>query len=69
MKYEMWQAAGGLWYWHLKASNNEIIAQGQGYSIRQECLDAVNLVMNTTHGTPFVELPSQARPQQPGAYS
>jgi uncharacterized protein YegP (UPF0339 family) len=53
MKFELWQS-GGLWYWHLRAANNEIIAQGEGYVNRKDAEHAVNLVMDTNRQTPFV---------------
>lgn len=58
MKYEMWKAEDGLWYWHLRSGNNEIVAQGEGYKNRQHCIDAVNLVMDTNRQTRFVDLSS-----------
>lgn len=45
MKYEYWMSPqNNLWYWHLKAANGEIVAQGEGYSSRQHCLHGINLV-------------------------
>lgn len=43
------------WYWHLKAANHEIVAYGEGYRNRDDCVHAVNLVMDTTRKTPFYE--------------
>lgn len=36
-----------LWYWHLKAANNEIIAQGEGYTSKAGALHAVTLVKSS----------------------
>jgi uncharacterized protein YegP (UPF0339 family) len=32
------------WRWHLRAGNNEIIAQGEAYKNEQDCLYAISLV-------------------------
>jgi uncharacterized protein YegP (UPF0339 family) len=47
MKYEYWKSSDGNWYWHLKASNGEKIGQGEGYTSKQHCLDAINLVRSS----------------------
>ena len=44
------------WYWHLKAANHEIVAHGEGYRNRDDCVHAVSLVMDTTRKTPFYEV-------------
>lgn len=43
------------WYWHLKSANHEIIAHGEGYINREDCVHAVTLVMDTTRKTPLYE--------------
>ncbi|MFD0895444.1 DUF1508 domain-containing protein [Luteolibacter ambystomatis] len=43
MYYEVFQR-GGLWYWHLKGGNNEIIANGEGYTAKSSALHAISLV-------------------------
>lgn len=55
MKFEMYQQ-GGQWRWRLKAGNGEIIASGESYHNRQDCVNAVNLVMDTNRQTKFVEV-------------
>ena len=47
--------ANNQWYWHLKSANHEIIAHGEGYINREDCVHAVNLVMDKTRKTPFYE--------------
>ena len=37
----------GLWHWHLKAENQEIIAHGEDYASKEVCLHAINLVKNS----------------------
>lgn len=57
MKFQVYSRRGLLgrrWYWRLRAGNNEIIAQGEGYVNRMDCLRAVNLVRSTGVDT-FVE--------------
>ncbi len=45
MYYQVWQSTSNyLWYWHLKAANNEIIAEGQGYVHKSSALHAISLV-------------------------
>lgn len=53
MIYQIWQA-GGLWHWHLKAENQEIIAHGEGYASKEVCVYAINLVKNS-HSAPIEE--------------
>ncbi len=40
------------WRWRLKAANHEIVAQGEGYRNKTDCLHAVNLLKQTTMFTP-----------------
>jgi uncharacterized protein YegP (UPF0339 family) len=48
MKFEYWKSAtNNNWYWHLKASNGEKIAQGEGYTTKQGCIAAIKLVKNS----------------------
>ena len=43
--YWVFKDAAGEWRWHLRASNDRIIADsGEGYHHRQDCLHAVELV-------------------------
>lgn len=56
MKFEMYKDPSGQYRWRLKASNGEIIAHGEAYRNRQDCIHAVNLVMDTNRNTPFVEV-------------
>lgn len=58
MYFEIYQQAGqtilgGQWRWRLKAANHEIIAQGESYHNKQDCLIAVGLVMTTSQDTPI----------------
>lgn len=57
MQFQLYKS-GYLWYWRLRAANNEIIAQGEGYVNRDDACRAVGLVMSTTTKTPFHEVPA-----------
>ncbi|MEQ1861846.1 MAG: YegP family protein [Chthoniobacteraceae bacterium] len=46
MYYQVFQS-GPYWYWHLKAANNEIVAASEGYTSKQNCVHAVNLVKSS----------------------
>lgn len=66
MKFEIYQqrglnslAIGGGssdWRWRLKAGNGEIIAQGEGYRNKQDCLHAIDLVRSTNSTTAIAEV-------------
>jgi uncharacterized protein YegP (UPF0339 family) len=41
------------WRWFLQAANGRRIADSaEAYHSEKECIDAISLVMGTTHGTP-----------------
>jgi uncharacterized protein YegP (UPF0339 family) len=44
-KFQYYQDRAGLWRWHLRAPNGEIIADsGQGYRSLGDCLMGIRLV-------------------------
>ena len=46
-EFEYWKSPkDGMWYFHLKAPNNEIIAHSEGYATMQNCIDRINSVKN-----------------------
>lgn len=47
MVYEIFKDKAGEWRWHLKAVNHEIIAQGEGYKHKADCLHAIDLVKSS----------------------
>jgi len=60
MKYEMWKSKkDGNWYWHLKASNGERVAYGEGYLRKTDCLTAINLVKSSGNATVYNLTPSE----------
>lgn len=56
MKFEMFKDSSGQHRWRLKAANGEIIASGEAYRNRQDCINAVYMVMDTNRQTKFVEV-------------
>lgn len=53
--YPRWTLRGRRWFWHLKAANGEIIAQGEtnGYRHRLDCRHAIQLIREQA---PYAEL-------------
>jgi hypothetical protein len=44
-KFEFWQSEKDKqWYFHLLAPNGEVIAQSQGYSSKDNCINGINSV-------------------------
>lgn len=46
---------GAGWRWRLRAANQKIVASGESYNNKADCLHAVGLLMDTTRLTPVVE--------------
>jgi len=44
MYFQIWQGKDKKWYWHLRAANHEIVANGEGYASKQGALAAIALV-------------------------
>jgi uncharacterized protein len=49
MRFEIYKDAAGQFRWRLVAANNEIIATGEAYRHRRDCLDAIELVRDSQH--------------------
>lgn len=45
MKFEIYRS-GDEWRWRLKARNGEIIASGEGYKNKADCLATVDLIQS-----------------------
>jgi uncharacterized protein YegP (UPF0339 family) len=44
-KFEFWQSKkDGQWYFHLMAPNGEVVAQSQGYSTKDNCINGIKAV-------------------------
>ena len=57
MHFQIYQQHGGLldsgqWRWRLVAANGQIVAQGESYVRKEDCLHAIELVKSTTLLTP-----------------
>jgi len=45
VKFEYWKSSiDQQWYWHLKNATNHKVAQGEPYSSKAECLQAIEQV-------------------------
>lgn len=49
---DMWE-----WCWRLRAADEGIVAFGEGYESRSDCLHAVDIVRGTDSLTPIVDKP------------
>lgn len=47
MYFEIYQDENGEWRWRLKSGNHEIIASGESYKNKQDCLDCIKLVQSS----------------------
>ena len=50
---EIYRTADGVWYWRIRAANNEVIAQGEGYERRG---DIEHMLANHFPHVPIVNL-------------
>ncbi|MCH8343700.1 MAG: DUF1508 domain-containing protein [Planctomycetes bacterium] len=57
MKFNIYKDKVGEWRWRLRAANNEIIAAGEGYKNKVDCLHAIDLVKSSA-GAPVEETTS-----------
>lgn len=48
MKYQIYKDPQRNWRWRLLAANNEIIASGESYANKADCLSAISLVKGST---------------------
>jgi len=44
----------GQWRWRLKSNNHEIIASGESYHNKQDCLHVVDLIKGTNSDTKII---------------
>ena len=56
MKFEIYSQGEGLigkqWRWRLVASNGKNVASGEGYYNKEDCLNAIGLLMDCNRQTP-----------------
>lgn len=56
MKFEVYKATNGEWYWRLRAANHEKIASsGEGYKNKADALHGIELV-KSSYNAPVVEI-------------
>ncbi len=53
IKFEIYLGQDNLWYWRLKAANNEIVCWSEGYSSRQGAIISANWVKNNAPLAPI----------------
>lgn len=58
MQFQIYTDPAGQWRWRLRAANSEIIAHGESYLNKGDCLHAIELVMSTDEDTPIYEVSS-----------
>ncbi len=46
LRFEYGKNIDGLWYWHIKAGNGEIIAEGEGYKLRSNILKVYGVLVS-----------------------
>lgn len=55
-KFEYWQSEkNGQWYFHLEAPNGEIIAQSEGYTTKDSCLNGIDAVKSYAPTAEIIE--------------
>lgn len=54
MYFEYYRDVNYLWRWHLKSNNHEIIASGEAYYNKANCLHAISLV-KSSYNAPIYE--------------
>ncbi len=45
LRFEYGKNPDGQWYWHIKAGNREIVAQGEGYKARAGVLKVYGVLV------------------------
>jgi len=53
MKFEVYKDKAGEFRWRLRAGNKEIIASGEGYTAKHDCLHCIDLIRGLRKNTPF----------------
>lgn len=53
-KFEYGPRPDGLYYWHLKSTNGEIVCQGEGLSNAEDCLTAFHFICSVNIGNTSV---------------
>lgn len=56
-KYEVYQDKAGKFRFRLKASNGQVVAQGEAYETKRACLNGIKSIQRNAQ-SPVVEIPS-----------
>lgn len=55
-RYEYWQSKkNNQWFWHYQTANGKIVAAGEGYQNKADCISAIALLKGSA-GAPAVEI-------------
>lgn len=52
-KYEIYKDVQNYWRWRFKAANGKIVASGEGYYNRADCLNAISLLKGSANATVY----------------
>lgn len=56
-KFEIFQSPlNRQFYWRLRAGNNEIVAQSEGYARKESASHTVNMIRTHAHGAVIADL-------------
>lgn len=55
MEFHVYRDSLNQWRWRLVAGNNRVVASGEGYLNKADCLHAVALLKGTNSLTPVYE--------------
>lgn len=55
MKFEYYKSKDG-WRWRLRSANNEIIASGEAYRNKKDCIACMQLILDLAPDTPIVKI-------------
>ncbi len=55
-RFQIYKDKAGEWRWRLRANNHEIIAQGEGYKRRIDCMHCIDLIKTQSPDAEVVDL-------------
>lgn len=54
MHFDVYRGEGREWRFRLRADNNEIVATGEGYHYKKDCLDTIKVIKAGASSAPVV---------------
>lgn len=63
--FEIYKDKKGEYRFRLKAKNGEIIAVGEGYTTKQNCLKGVESVRKAATGATIMDMDNQSKEEKP----